>query len=157
MRWRWSSWTAFLSRGAPWWFAFHAVADLPETLVAGHEAAYLDYFFSTGTHRGRGIDAEARDAFIEAYSGRDALRCAFAYYRAMPGNAQQVAAVAAAQRVTIPTLAIAGGVVGDALRRQLEPLCDHPESAVVAECGHIIPEEQPERLAELLVRFDETA
>ncbi len=60
---------SFLSRGAPWWFGFHSVPELPETLIAGHEAAYVDYFLSNGTYGRRGIAREAREAFVRAYSG----------------------------------------------------------------------------------------
>ncbi|MGW4587355.1 alpha/beta fold hydrolase [Amycolatopsis thermoflava] len=42
----------FLAAGPPWWFGFHAVPGLAEEVLAGHEAAYLDFFLAAGT-RGR--------------------------------------------------------------------------------------------------------
>jgi pimeloyl-ACP methyl ester carboxylesterase len=143
----------FLAHGAPWWFAFHAIPGLAETVVEGNEAAYLDHFFATGTAGGRGIDPEARAAFVQAYTGREALRGGFAHYRAFAGNAAQIRTMAAARRTTVPTLAIAGGVVGDALHGQLVAICDDLAARHIAGCGHLIPEEQPEALATMLMPF----
>ncbi|MBN8228373.1 alpha/beta fold hydrolase [Corallococcus macrosporus] len=132
----------------PWWFAFHAIPDMPEAVISGHEEAYFDHFFAIGTKRG--LSAEARAAFLDAYRGHDALRCAFAHYRAFPENARLLAKV---ERLTVPTLAVAGGVVGDALARQIAPLCDHLVTARLPDAAHILPEDQPEALAELLRDF----
>jgi len=63
---------AFLAKGPPWWFGFHAVPGLAETVLPGHEGPYLDWFFTSGTWRGRGIDQRARAAFVQAYTGADA-------------------------------------------------------------------------------------
>ncbi len=143
---------AFLAHGPPWWFGFHAAPGLAETALAGNEGAYLDWFFTNHTAGRRGIEPQARDVFVSAYSGRAALRGGFEHYRAFGGNAAQVAA-AAAGRLRIPTMAVGGGVVGDALRRQLAPLTDHLVGHIIPDCGHIIPEEQPEALLALLLPF----
>ncbi len=74
---------SFLAGGAPWWFGFHAVPGLAETVLEGNEARYLDWFLDTGT-LGDGVRPAVRDAFVRAYTGREALRCAFSYYRALP-------------------------------------------------------------------------
>ncbi|WP_242614654.1 alpha/beta fold hydrolase, partial [Actinomadura roseirufa] len=56
--------------GPPWWFGFHAVPGLAETVLAGHEAEYVDWFLGTGT-RGRltvptlAIGAEPVGALLE--------------------------------------------------------------------------------------------
>lgn len=58
-----------------------------------------------------------RGAFVAAYTGREALRCAFSYYRAMPESAAQIGKAVAAARLTVPTLAIGAHPVGAALER----------------------------------------
>ena len=58
----------FLSHGAPWWFGFHAVPGLAETVLTGHEAEYIDWFLRTGS-LGEGVDPVVRDAFVHAYTG----------------------------------------------------------------------------------------
>ncbi|GLZ51602.1 alpha/beta fold hydrolase [Actinomycetospora sp. NBRC 106378] len=137
----------------PWWFGFHGVPGLAETVLAGHEAEYLDWFYRAGTADGVGIAPEARDAFVAAYADPVSLRCGFAYYRAMDVHAEQLAA---AGRLTVPALAVAGGVVGDAVGRQLDGIADDVTHVAVPGCGHLVPEEQPDALAAHLAGFDRT-
>ncbi len=142
----------FLAAGPPWWFGFHAVPDLAETVLIGHEAQYVDWFLTAGTH-GRGIPSQIRAAFIDAYTGRESLRCAFSYYRALPTTARQLNEAVAAGRLTMPTLAIGAHPVGAALERQLRPFADDLTGHVIADCGHIIPLDRPRELLGLLTPF----
>ncbi len=80
----------FFEGGPPWWFGFHSVPGLAETVLEGYEAGYLDFFYRTGTHAGRGIDPAVRRNFVDAYSGRESLRCGFEYYRAMARTSRQL-------------------------------------------------------------------
>ncbi|AYF78881.1 alpha/beta hydrolase [Nocardia yunnanensis] len=141
----------FLAAGPPWWFGFHAVPGLAETVLIGQEARYIDWFLTTGT-RGRGVRPDLRDAFLAAYTGTDALRCAFSYYRALPASARQLEQAAVA-RLTVPALAIGAHPVGDALERQLRPLADDLTAHVIPDCGHIIPLDRPRELLGLLMPF----
>ena len=134
---------------APWWFGFHAVPGLAETVLLGHEAEYIDWFLGIGT-RGRGVPPEIRDAFVDAYTGFDALRCAFSYYRAMPASARQISE---AGRLTTPTLAIGAHPVGAALEGQLRHVADDLTGHVIPDCGHIIPLDRPVELLGLLLPF----
>ncbi len=144
---------AFLANGAPWWFGFHAVPGLAENLLEGHEADYLGWFFSVRAPDQQPIDPAAQAVYAAAYAGREALRGGFEHYRAMPLSARQIAAMAASRRLAQPTLAIAGGVIGEALYRQLQPLSDQLSACRIARCGHNIPEEQPDALARALIEF----
>jgi pimeloyl-ACP methyl ester carboxylesterase len=141
---------AFLAAGPPWWFGFHAVPGLAETVLAGHEAEYLDWFFRSGPHGG--IPAELRDAFVRAYTGTDRLRGGFEHYRAMPGNAVLIAELTR-RRLRVPTAVIGGGVVGAATHRQLAPITDDLQSHLIPDSGHIIPLDRPRDLLEILVPF----
>jgi pimeloyl-ACP methyl ester carboxylesterase len=142
----------FLAGGPPWWFGFHAVPELAETVLSGHEAEYVDWFLNAGTG-GRGVPREFRDHFVAAYTGRDALRAAFAHYRAMPVSAGQIADAVAAGRLTVPTMAIGAHPVGDTLARQLRPVADDLVTHLVEDCGHIIPLDRPDVLLPLLEPF----
>jgi pimeloyl-ACP methyl ester carboxylesterase len=135
---------------APWWFGFHGVPGLAETVLAGHEGEYVDWFLRIGTASGRGIAAEARDAFVAAYTAAEALRCGFEHYRAFGVDAEQLAA---AGRLRVPALAVAGGVVGDAVGRQLAGIADDVTAVRIAGCGHLVPEERPDELAGALAAF----
>jgi pimeloyl-ACP methyl ester carboxylesterase len=142
----------FLVQGAPWWFGFHAVPGLAETVLTGHEAQYIDWFLGTGS-LGEGVEPGVRDAFVRAYTGADALRCAFSYYRALPASNEQIREAVAGGRLTVPTMAIGAHPVGRALERQLRPVADHLVGHVIEDCGHIIPLHRPERLLSLLEPF----
>ncbi|MDF7815855.1 alpha/beta hydrolase [Hymenobacter sp. YC55] len=143
----------FLQR-APWWFSFHAVPDLPEQVIPGQEELYLNWFYQHSTYQQRGIAPEARAEYVAAYTGTDALRGAFQHYRAFPENRRQVAeALAQGLRLTCPTLAVCGNVVGEVLFNQLGPVTDSLETHLVPECGHVVQEEQPEHLQRVLLAF----
>lgn len=134
---------------APWWFGFHSAAGLAETVLEGHEDAYLDWFLTAGTYERRGVPADIRDAFVRAYTGRDALRCGFGFYRAVAENA---AAIPAAGRLTVPTLALGGNTVGDLLHRQLAPVTDDLIGEIVPRSGHLVPLDRPDAVAEAILR-----
>lgn len=141
----------FLARGAPWWFGFHGVPGLAETVIDGHERAYLDWFYRDV----RSMDPDVRDAFIAAYTGREALRCGFEHYRAFPVGIQQVkAALAEHGTVEQPVLAIVGGVVGAAIHGQLAPIAPNLRRVDIPDCGHIAPLDQPRAFANALIAFD---
>ncbi|MFE6616893.1 alpha/beta fold hydrolase [Amycolatopsis sp. NPDC057786] len=142
----------FLAGGPPWWFGFHAVPGLAEKVLIGHEAEYIDWFLAAGT-LGRGVPPEIRDAFVDAYTGQDALRCAFSYYRALPVTARQIGEAVAGSRLTIPTMAIGAHPVGRALERQLRPIADDLTAHLIEDCGHIIPLDRPAELLRLLTPF----
>ena len=142
----------FLAAGPPWWFGFHAVPGLAETVLLGHEARYVDWFLKAGT-RGQGVPPDVRAAFLDAYTGPDALRCAFSYYRALPTTARQLDDAVATSRLTMPTLAIGSHPVGTALEQQLRPITDDLTGHVIPDCGHIIPLDRPRDLLDLLTPF----
>ncbi|MFF5405878.1 alpha/beta fold hydrolase [Streptomyces misionensis] len=142
----------FLADGPPWWFGFHAVPGLAETVLEGREAHYVDWFLRTGT-LGDGVRPPLRDAFVRAYTGRGALRRAFSYYRALPQSATQIEQAVAAARLTVPTMAVGAHPVGAALEHQLRPIADDLTGHVIEDCGHIIPLHRPQALLALLRPF----
>ncbi|WP_395846600.1 alpha/beta fold hydrolase [Cystobacter fuscus] len=143
---------SFLAQGKPWWFGFHEVPELAERVLVGNEGAYLDWFYVHHTYGQRGIRPEARDEYVAAFSGVEGLRGGFGPYRAFKGNAALIQEAARA-RLRVPTLALGGNVVGEALYRQLVPLADDVTGHLIPECGHAIPEERPEELLRHLAHF----
>lgn len=144
---------SFLAKGAPWWFGFHQVPDLPETVLEGHEREYVEWFLQAGTAARRGIDPSVTDAFVAAYTGRDRLAAGFAHYRAMPPNAAAISALTSERSLTMPTLAIGAHPVGPALGAQLSGVTDDLTTIQLDHCGHLIPLDAPERLLAALVPF----
>nr|WP_308198425.1 alpha/beta hydrolase [Actinomadura terrae] len=136
----------------PWWFGFHSVPGLAETVLIGHEAEYIDWFLTSGTCT-RDVPRPIRDAFVAAYTGPDALRCAFSYYRALPTSARQIQDAANSHRLTVPTMTVGAHPVGDVLERQLRPLADDLTGHVIDDCGHLIPLDRPDALVPLMTPF----
>ncbi|MER7971362.1 alpha/beta hydrolase [Streptomyces sp. NPDC096080] len=143
----------FLADGPPWWFGFHsAQPGLAETVLEGHEAEYIDWFLNSGT-LGDGVRPALRDAFVRAYTGRQALGRAFSSYRALPESAAQLTRAVATARLTVPTMALGAHPIGGALERQLRPVADDLTGHVIEDCGHIIPLHRPQALLALLRPF----
>ncbi|MFF9284734.1 alpha/beta fold hydrolase [Streptomyces griseosporeus] len=142
----------FLAGGPPWWFGFHAVPGLAETVLQGTEDRYVDWFLDAGT-LGAGVRPGIRDAFVQAYTGREALHSAFSYYRALPESAAQIERAVAGDRLTVPTLAVGSHPVGGALARQLRPFADDLTEHLIGDCGHIIPLHRPAELLAVLRPF----
>jgi len=142
----------FLKAGPPWWFGFHGVPGFAETIVAGNEAAYIDFFLRIGT-RGDGVSPEFAIAAQEAFSTPDRLRAAFEHYRAFPESSRQIASAVSTARLTVPTLTIGSSPVGDATFKQLEPVADNIVGIVLENAGHIIPQHRPVELLEALNGF----
>ncbi|WP_044183912.1 alpha/beta fold hydrolase [Hyalangium minutum] len=136
----------FLANGPPWWFGFHAVPGLPETVLAGNVGAYIDWFLRVGTYGLSGVPKPLRDAFVAAYEDPRTLHCGFQHYRAMPINAALIAEAVAEGPLRMPVLALGGNVVGDALHRQLVPVAPDLRGAILERCGHIIPADAPDAL-----------
>ena len=143
----------FLAGGPPWWFGFHAVPGLAESVLTGHEERYVDWFLDSGT-LGEGVPDPVRDAFVAAYTGEDALRCAFSYYRELPRSARQIqAALDEGPPLTVPALTVGARPVGRALERQLRPFADKLTGHLLEDSGHIVPLHRPDALLGLLLPF----
>ena len=121
----------FFAGGPPWWFAFHAVSGLVETVLAGNVAEHLDFFYRSGTHAGGGIAEAPRAAFVESHGDPRHLRCGFAHHRALADNGRRIAEAAAEHEIGMPVLALGAGTVGDALRQQLESITDDLSGTVI--------------------------
>ncbi|MGH8474381.1 MAG: alpha/beta fold hydrolase [Methylococcales bacterium] len=136
-----------------WHFAFNRLDDLPETLVQGHERAYLSWFFGNKTLHKDAIDATALDVYVRAFSQPGAARAGFDYYRGFFDEAG-LAKANAARRLAMPVLALGGeGGVGGALLKAVQPLGDKVRGGVLAGCGHYMPEECPEELTRAILEF----
>ena len=139
--------------GSFWHMAFHGVRDLPEALIQGRERTYISWFFNNFAYNPAAISAADVDEYERCASQPGALRAGFEYYRAIPEDALAFAQFAQ-QKLTIPVLALGGAAcMGDAVKLCMEQVADSVVGGVMAECGHWIPEEQPEQLAKQLNAF----
>lgn len=140
---------AMLTSGGPWWFAFHQVAGgFAEDVVQGNAERYIRFFLETGSRRG--VPADLAEEFVRAYRSHDDLRSGFEHYRAMPANAEWVAAWADSGRLRMPVTAIGAATVGDLLARQLDSVSDDLESVLLQGSGHIVPIDAPTEFAQAI-------
>ncbi|WP_155548675.1 alpha/beta fold hydrolase [Amycolatopsis camponoti] len=143
---------------AYWHWLFHLQPDLPELLAGQNIAAYLGYFYERWTYQRHSLDPEAVAEYVRAFSQPGALRAGFDDYRAsFPDDAElDDADFAAGKRVTQPLLALwgANGLLGTLPTLEIwQEYANDVTGAALAECGHFLPEEQPDEVVSHLRKF----
>lgn len=145
--------TMDVARGGSWHFGFGMLNDLNETLVAGHERAYVQWFARNNTFVPDAISEEDLDEYTRAYTTPGAMRAAFSYYRTLPEDARQNRA-SAKTKLRIPTLAVGAANAGrERTLQDLQVVAEQVRSVLIAECGHYVPEERPAELAAAITMF----
>ncbi|MFU8872214.1 alpha/beta fold hydrolase [Micromonospora sp. SL4-19] len=139
---------------AVWNFGFFTVPNgLPEQLVAGREALWVDRFSDSimvnkGSIGPDDIEEYARHLRDEAH-----LRASFGYFRAFGQDVEDNAAYRS-NRLPMPVLAVgAQASLGPQVADQVRRYADTVTGEVVEDCGHWLFEERPAELAALLLPF----
>ena len=140
-----------------WHHLFHLVPDLPEALTYGRERLYLEWFFNWGADQA-GVFSEADiSEYVRAYVQAGAMRAGFSMYRALPQDiADNYATLSTGFKLPMPTLGLGGGGSrgrGELVVESLKRVALHAAGGAVPDCGHFIPEEKPQELAEQLRVF----
>ena len=146
----------FSQGGRRWHHQFHMTPDLPEALTQGREEIYLRWFYRVFGHRPDAITDNDISEYLRTYAQPGAMRAGFEYYRALPQDAAENAEIVARFKLPMPVLAIGGaGGRGRASEpeQSLRRVATNVRGEIIDACGHWIPEEQPERLAQLLLGF----
>ena len=147
-------WDELLADPRIWHFAFHQIPDLPETLVAGHQRAYFDFFFNFLSGRKDALAEEVREELTAAYRDVGQLRTGFDWYRAMPKDAEHNGI---RKGIDTPLLYSRG----DADKRPLAPYLDgfrkagvaNLHSKVIEGAGEFLAHEAPDALVATLHDF----
>ena len=114
---------------------------------------YLGWFFREFSWRRDAIDAAAVDEYLRTYTAPGALRAGFAYYRNLPRDAADNAALLATGfRLPMPVPAMGGGRTGSrgratAPEESMRRVAHDVTGVVVADSGHFVPKEQPDAVA----------
>ena len=142
--------------GRRWHHAFHQTPDLPEALIAGREDIYFTWFYRNYGARPDAMSQEDIDEYLRVYRQPGALRAGFSFYRAIPQDVADNAAIATSFKLPMPVLALGGDrswgrrqEVVESLRR----MATNVQGGVIENCGHWMPEEQPEELLRHLLGF----
>jgi pimeloyl-ACP methyl ester carboxylesterase len=151
----------FSQGGRRWHHQFHITPDLPEALTQGREEVYLRWFYRTFAYYPDAIGEADIEEFAPTYRQPGAMRAGFNLYRAVGEDAKVNAAqLATGFRLPMPVLAIGGGCSyphargrGTEPEESLRRVAVNVRAAVIPECGHFVPEEQPQALNRLLLDF----
>ena len=137
-----------------WHFAFHALPDLPEVLIGGREREYLDWFLRRKTGNPEAFSDSDLAEYLRVFTKAGGLRAGLAYYRAAGLSAQQNRELSGRGKLAMPVLALGAeqGSIAD-MASPLRAYAEDVRGGVVANCGHFIPEEQPEAAAQELASF----
>jgi pimeloyl-ACP methyl ester carboxylesterase len=139
-----------------WQFAFHAVRDIPEMLIAGREGPYLQHFFTTRSADPSAITAEDLDVYVAAYAAPGGIRAGMELYRAFDQDAADNRATLEQDRkLALPVLSVGGAIstTGRLMDPMMREVADNVTALLVDGAGHWIPEEQPSVLAKALHEF----
>jgi pimeloyl-ACP methyl ester carboxylesterase len=141
-----------------WHFLFHPVPDMPEILITGRERPYIEWFFQRKSFNPAGTFSPSDiDEYERAYTQPGNLRGALAYYRAVFEDIEQNKELSG-RRLDTPILALGGDVgMSPGIFEAMKPLAAHVEGGVVRNCGHYMPEEQPEEIGARMVAFFKAA
>ncbi len=139
-----------------WQFSFNRLPELPEILTQGKERELLDWFFDLKCVHPERITRTKRDRYVESYSRPGAMTHGFNYYRAFPESARQYDEEFSNSKIVAPVLAVGGQkAMGEAMRGVLglSTASEQSKLVIVDDCGHFVPEEQPEATAREILTF----
>jgi pimeloyl-ACP methyl ester carboxylesterase len=137
-----------------WQFSFNRLNDLGSARAG--QRTRLPVLHLRHQERSRlKIDPAMLDQYVREYQTPGTLRASFNLYRANFSEAGIAQAKARAEkRVTVPVLAIGGGGgVRDLLQKSIQPIADDVQGAVLAGCGHFLPDECPDEFARAVTDF----
>jgi pimeloyl-ACP methyl ester carboxylesterase len=147
-------WSRIIADPRIWHFAFHNVPGLPETIVAGRERRYFDFFFDILAGDKTALSDELRTQMTSAYVRSESLHAGFEWYRAMNADAKRNAA---SGRIELPLLYLRGDADGRSIDDYLEGLraagTVDLTGATIEGSGEYLPVEAPERFVEALRTF----
>lgn len=142
----------FRSPRSIWHVQFHFVRDLPEALVSGKERTYLTWFFRQA-YNPTVIAEQDIDEYVRCYSAPGGMRAGFEYYRAIFTDVEHNTENAKT-KLKMPVLALGGERgFGESTIKSMQQLAENVRGGVIERCGHWIPEERPDYLADELLKF----
>jgi len=145
-----------------WHMLFFNVPLVPEIVLTAAGDRWIDLILRAASENKDAFEPDALDEYHEAYRSLERKRSAFAYYRTvtrriiaskLPGRARPSGPRGSIDMPTLVIwgeldkalpLALAQGILKDIPQARLETIPD---------AGHFVPEERPERVAQLLKEF----
>jgi pimeloyl-ACP methyl ester carboxylesterase len=148
------TWAAQLTNPKVWHFNFRG-PDV-ERLVAGRERILLDRFYNELSANPSGIDEQTREHYAALYAKPGAIHNALGgQFAAFARDAEENKELfAKGGKLAMPVLAIGGDhSYGAAMKTELQSVATNVDGAVIADSGHWIMEEQPQRAVDVIVAY----
>lgn len=131
-----------------WQFYFHAVDEIPEFLTDGKEKEYLSWYFTKKSFVKSAINENDLEVYYKDYKGT--MKNGFEYYRAFNESSKQNQLFSG--KLSIPILAVGGrSAMAEHVGNAIGKIADNVQIVVIEDCGHYVPEEQPEQLNKLIL------
>jgi pimeloyl-ACP methyl ester carboxylesterase len=146
-----------MKKGSMWWWILPLAPDVLRRLIVGHEREFLTWFYEGATARPASIDPATIDEYLRSFSGVEGVLGAHGVYRAAFRTMDQTAALTL-RKVKPPVIALGGDKsLGDKVQQMVAMVADSVEGHTLADCGHFIPEEQPQQVMTYISRLAEKA
>ena len=145
-------WEAIYNNAGIWHFRF--TGPTPEALVKGRERTYYEHYWNDfAADPKRSLSDADRQFYTAAYARPGRMRAGWAYFISFPKTATDFAQLAKT-KLPMPVLTIGGAKAnGAALAAQGKLVATNPTSAVLANTGHWLMEENPRETMDALVGF----
>jgi pimeloyl-ACP methyl ester carboxylesterase/heme-degrading monooxygenase HmoA len=143
-----------VAKGGEWHFGFF-MSPFAEMLTAGREREFLTEFAFRGkfVYQKDAISDEDIAEYVRCNGTPSGMRAGFGYYRAFPTDAQYNRETFK-EKLKMPVLALGGDrSFGNLQLQGMQTVAENVRGAVIQDCGHFIPEEQPEMLIQHILSF----
>jgi len=145
---------ADVTHGGTWHIGVLASPGIPEMLLAGREREFLGQFAFPAMSATPGAITETDiDEFVRTYSRPDGWRGAIGLYQSMLREGEDIVALVAARKLSMPLLAIGAGGGEFTCATMTQVGSDPVRSIRLEGVGHYVALEAPDKLAHALLDF----
>lgn len=135
-----------MKKGSMWWWILPLAPGVPERLVVGNERAFLTWFYGGATAKRDAIEPATVDEYLRTFSGREGVLGAMGVYRAAFTTIEQTEPLLK-NKIQTPVITLGGEKgLGKRVREMVEMVAETVDGDVLPECGHFVPEEQPNEI-----------
>ena len=146
-----------MKEGSMWWWILPLAPDVLKRLIVGHEREFLTWFYEGATANPASIEPGTIEEYLRTFSGVEGVLGANGVYRAAFTTIDQTAPLTL-RKLQLPVIALGGDKsLGDKVQQMVAMVADSVEGHTLADCGHFIPEEQPEEVVTYIRRLAEKA
>ena len=145
-----------MQRGSLWWWLLPLAPGAVERLVVGNERAFLTWFYDRDQGSHDAIEPAAVEETLRTFSGLEGVLGAMGVYRAAFTTMEQTTPLIQ-NKVTVPVVALGGAKAqGDRVQHMMQLVAETVTGGSVPNCGHFIPEEEPDDVVRHVLHLTHT-